>query len=453
MPLSFQQKQAQAEKASANIAASKESSVPADDTYRGEAALDSDWLALLSKVAQHQLSIATGQSNQGTYSVKQTTRSARNLSSDGFPSGIKVLYTPSVPGSYTAWTKDTAREVNQIVLQSFGQPWHAFKSSGKWKGFMNRPNGRYFYMVNITDTLTVMAWIPSGTVTDQGMSNAKRLSFSLQNLLNPQDGNTGAHFIIDRQGNLFVTGDANNIYNSAGSLSSTCISIALEEAMFMDVTVGSSELSEATWIPGGESTLNFWDYSPMQYTTLAALVAKLQYAYPSLIGQNYSTSKNVTSSFTGITMRGHIVGMASTMVDVSPHFDSSELWDKFFSKVSDQSALVLNYNVWKSNDESYASNLSWVREAISTVSPAEMGVGQMLTNNPAIAVMGGMDRADSIANMTIDSYRTNAARKAANDSILQLNRQNVGKVLSQEANIPTRVPVANASTDDSERLF
>jgi len=453
MPLSLKQQQALAEKSAANIAAAKESSVPSDDTYQGVEALDSDWLALLSKVSTHQLSVAVGQSNQGTYSTKQTTRSARNLSSAGFPSGIKVLYTPAAPGSYTAWTKDTAREVNQIVLQSFGQSWHAFKSSGKWKGAMNRPNGRYFYMVNVTDTLTVMAWIPSGTVTNQGMSNAKRLSFSLQNLLNPQDGNTGAHFIIDRQGNLFVTGDANNIYNSAGSLSATCISIALEEAMFMDVEVGSSEPFEATWIPGGESTLQFWDYSPMQYTTLASLVAKLQYAYPSLIGQNYSTSKNVTSSFTGITMRGHITGTPASMVDVSPHFDSTELWDKFFTQVSDQAALVLNYNVWQSNDESYASHLSWVKEAVSTVGTAEMGVGQMLTNNPALSVMQGLDRADSMASMTMDSYRTNSARKAANDSALQLNRQNVGKVFAQETTIPTRIPTSNASTDDSERLF
>lgn len=453
MPLSSRQQQAQIAKASANIAAAKESSVPADDTYKGEAALDSDWLALLSKVAEHQLAIATGQSNQGTYNTTPTTRSARNLSSAGFPSNIKVLYTPSVPGSYTAWTKDTAREVNQIVLQSFGQSWHAFKSSGKWKGAMNRPDGRYFYTVNLTDSLTVMAWIPSGTITDQGMFNAKRLSFSLQNLLNPQDGNTGAHFIIDRQGNLFVTGDANNIYNSAGSLSSTSISIALEEAMFMDVDIGSSTSFEATWIPGGESTLKFWDYSPMQYTTLAALVAKLQYAYPSLLGQNYSSSKNVTSSFTGITMRGHIQGMPASIVDVSPHFDSAELWNQFFAKVSDQSASVLNYNVWMSNDESYVSNLSWVRDAISTVGPSEMGVGQMLTNNPALAVMSGIDRADTIANMNMESYRTNAARKAVNDSVLQLNRQNVGKVLSQEAKVQTRIPKANASTDDSERLF
>jgi hypothetical protein len=453
MPLSPQQQQAQAAKASANVAAAKESPVPADDTYQGEAALDSDWLALLSKVAQHQLSIATGQSNQGTYSTKPTTRSARVLSADGFPPNVKVLYTPAVPGSYTAWTKDTAREVKQIVLQSFGQPWHAFKSSGKWKGAMNRTGGRYFYLNHITDTLTILAWLPSGTVPEQGMSNAKRLSFSLQNLLNPQDGNTGAHFIIDRQGNLFITGDANNIYNSSGSLSATCISIALEEAMYLDVNLGDTSAYEATWIPGGESTLKFWDYSPMQYTTLAALVAKLQYAYPALLGQTYSTSKDVTRSFTGITMRGHITGTASSMVDVSPHFSAPELWDTFFEKVSDQSTSVLNYNVWKSNDESYASHLSWVREAVSTVGKAEMGVGQMLTNNPALAVMSGLDRADAMASMTLDSYRANAARKAVGDSNLQLNRQNVGRALAQEADRPFKVPGSNASSDNSERLF
>ena len=453
MPLSPQQQQAQAAKASANAAAAQESPVPADDTYQGIAALDSDWLALLSKVAQHQLAVATGQSNQGTYSTKPTTRSPRVLSSDGFPAGIKILYTPAVPGSYTAWTKDTAREVSQIVLQSFGQPWHAYKSSGKWKGYMNRPGGRQYYINNVTDTLTVLAWLPSGTVPEQGMANAKRLSFSLQNMLNPQDGNTGAHFIIDRQGNLFITGDANNVYNSSGPLSATCVSIALEEAMFLDVDQFTLGVVDATWVPGGESTLKFWDYSPMQYLTLAALVAKLQYAYPALIGQNYSTSKNVTSSFTGITMRGHITGTASSMVDVSPHLESVESWDSFFARVSDQAASVLNYNVWDRSDESYVSHLSWVRDAISNVGPAEMGVGQMLTNNPALAVMQGLDRADTMASMTLDSYRANAARRAISDGALQLNRQSAGRALAQAANIPLKVPGSNASPDNSERLF
>lgn len=453
MPLSQQQRAAQAQKAQDNLAAAKVSTVPADDTYQGEEASDSDWLTLLSKVAEHQLSLATGQSNQGTYKQKPTTRSARNLSSVGFPTGIKVLYTPSVAGSYTAWTKDTAREVKQIVLQSFGQPWHAFKSSGKWKGAMNRPGGRTFYTNNVTDTLTVVAWIPTGTIPLQGMFNAKRLSFSVQNMLNPQDGNTGAHFLIDRQGNLFVTGDANNVYNSAGSLSATCISIALEEAMYMDVDLNSFVTLDATWIPGGESTLQFWDYSPMQYTTLAALIAKLQYAYPSLAGQNYSTGKNVTSSFTGITMRGHIEGIPGTMVDVSPHFASAEAWDYFFTKVSDQSAAVLNYNVWQKNDESYESHLSWVNEAVGTVGKDSMGAGQLLTNNPAISVIMGAHRANVMASMDLSYCRANAARKAANESVLQLNKQKAGRSLAQEATIPPSIPVKNASSNNDERLF
>jgi len=453
MPLSPQQQQARVQKATDNAAAAKESSTPADDTYQGEAAADSDWLALLSKVAEHQLAIATGQSNQGTYAQQPTTRSARNLSSDGFPPGVKVLYTPATPGSYSAWTKDTARDVTQIVLQSFGQPWHAFKSSGKWKGAMNRPGGRMFYQNDLTPTLIVIAWIPSETIPLQGMANAKRLSFSLQNMLNPQDGNTGAHFIINRQGNLFVTGDANSVYNSSGALSPTCISIALEEAMYLDVDQSLTAAIDATWIPGGESTLQFWDYSPMQYTTLAALVAKLQYAYPALAGQNYSTAKDVTSSFAGITMRGHIKGTAATMVDVSPHFSSPEFWEKFFTKVSDQSASVLNYNVWQKNDESYASYLGWVNEAVSTVGPDAMGVGQMLTNNPALAVISGTHRANVEANMDLAAYRANAAKRAASDSILQVNRQRTGRTLAQEANIPLSVPGSNASTNNDERLF
>jgi hypothetical protein len=446
MPISGSQKSKLAQQSSENAEAKKTASSPSDTTYSTEEAKDSDWLSLLSNVSGHHDKVVGVHTNLSTYDVPATTMSKRLLSSEGFPPTSKVYYTFASPNSFTPWSKDTAREVKQIVLHSFGQQWHAFKASGKWKGAMNASGGRDHFTQQITESYIIQACIPKGTIPENGMYNAKRLSSSLQYFLNPPDRKEGVHFVISRNGDLYVLGDTNNIYGSAGSLSESCVSIALEEALYLDVDLSSFDVVPATWLPGGnplgtEGNLKYWDYSPMQYVTLATLIAKLRIAYPDLNSQTYSSSvRSVSSSFTGITMRSHISGTSSDIVDVSPHFQNTEAWVALYSLIDAQQSSVALFNVWKPNDESYASYMDWAEEAANAIGPDAMSLSKQMTNNPAVAVITGAYRSNLEAKQDSSAYRYQAAIRNSQDSSLQSARAGVGRVLEQAANAKPATP-------------
>ena len=446
MPISESQKSKLAKQSVENSTAKNTASSPTNDAYETEEAKNSDWLSLLSNVSSHHDKVVGVHTNLSTYEIPATTMSKRLLSADGFPPTSKVYYTFASPDSFIPWSKDTAREVKQIVLHSFGQSWHAFKASGKWKGAMNAPGGRVHFTQQINEEYIIQAWIPKGTVPLNGMYNSGRLASSLQYFLNPPDRKEGVHFVISRSGDLYILGDANNIYGSAGSLSETCISIALEEALYMDVDLSSFEVFSATWLPGGDplgtqGNLKHWDYSPMQYVTLATLIAKLRIAYPELNSQTHSSSvRSVSPSFTGITMRSHISGTSSDIVDVSPHFQTQGVWNSLYSLIDDQQSAVAIHNVWKPNDESYTSFMDWTTEASSSIGPDAAGLSKQMTNNPAVAVISGAYRSNIEAKQDSSSYRYQAALRNSQESSLQSSRAGVGRILEQTANSKPATP-------------
>lgn len=446
MPISGKQKSQLSQQAAENTSARKTASSPADSTYETEEAKASDWLSLLGNVSGHHDRVVGVQTNTSTYDVPATTLSKRLLSAEGFPPTSKVYYTFASPNSFVPWSKDTAREVKQIVLHSFGSTWHAFKASGKWKGAMNVPGGREYFAQQVSESSIVQVWLPKGTVPENGMYNSRRLSSSLQYFLNPPDRKEGVHFVISRNGDLYILGDTNNIYGSAGSLSETCVSIALEEALYLDVDLSSFEVVPATWLPGGdplgtEGNLKYWDYSPMQYVTLATLVAKLRIAYPDLNSETHSSSaRSVSASFTGITMRSHIQGTPADLVDVSPHLQVEEEWASLYSLIAGQQSAVALFNVWKPNDDSYASYMSWAEEAANAIGPDAMGLNKQMTGNPAVAVIAGAYRSNLEAKQDSSAYRYQAAVRSGQESSLQAARASVGRVLEQAANAKPATP-------------
>lgn len=445
MGLSNSQKAKLAQQSSENAEAKKTASAPTDTDYATEEAKEADWLSLLRNVSDHHGKVLGVNNNTSTYEVPSSTMSKRMLSPEGFPPFAKINYTFASTSAFSPWVKDTAREVKQIVLHSFGQPWHAFKASGKWRGFMNSPNGRMYFLQQVTESYAIEAWLPANTIPTKGMYNANRISSCLQYLLNPPNRKEGVHYIISRSGDLYITGDANNLYGSAGSLSETCISIALEEALYLDVA-SSLEALEATWLPGGdplgtEGNLRHWDYSPMQYVTLATLIAKLRIAYPDLNSQTHSTTaRSVSSSFTGITMRSHISGTSADIVDVSPHFQTEKAWTALYTLIEEQQTAVSKYNVWKPNDESYVSYLGWAEEAANAIGPDAMSLNKQMSCNPATPVIAGAYRANLEAKMDSSAYRYQAAIRNSDESSLQLARQGVGRILEQAAKVTPALP-------------
>jgi len=446
MGLSSSQKAKLSQQSSENADAKKTASSPTDKNYSTEEAKESDWLSLLRNVSDHHDKVTGVHNNTSTYEVPSPTMSKRLLSAEGFPPFAKVNYTFASTSAYNPWVKDTAREVKQIVLHSFGQPWHAYKASGKWLGAMNAQGGRMHFLQQITDSYAIQAWLPKDTIPTRGMYNANRISSCLQYFLNPPNRKEGVHYIISRSGDLYITGDANNLYGSAGGLSETCVSIALEESLYLDVDTASFDVTEATWLPGGdplgtEGNLHYWDYSPMQYATLATLIAKLRLAYPDLNSQTHSTAvRSVSSSFTGITMRSHISGMSSDIVDISPHLQTAKAWTALYTLIEEQQTAVSKYNVWKTNDESYSSYLGWAEEAANAIGPDAMSLNKQMSNNPAVSVITGAYRANLEAKMDSSSYRYQAAIRNSNESSLQLARQGVGRILEQSAKVTPALP-------------
>lgn len=424
-----------------------------------EEAADKTWLAYLSDMSTDMADNARVMLNAGTRSAVAFSRSMLVLSSEGFASDIKVNYMFLNPGSYMPWISDVARDVKQVVLHSFGQQWHAFEASSMWQGYMNPTSERVGgaaaleYYATSEQLKPTIVWVPQGTAPYRGMAHPVRIATALRSLVTSAEGTVGVHFIIDREGNLYVMSDCNNILRSSGVLSDTCVSIALEEALYADSLSAGGHPIPYTWYPDGSGNLTAWDFSDFQYNTLAALIAKLRLAYPNLRTSNYSTSRNsVDRSFVGYTMHGHVADAKADHIDVAPHFATSEKWEQFFALVDGQSQMT-KVPVWQKIEKGYKGRLAWVTEITKTMGTDSLGFNKQATINPSIPILAGAYRAQLEACKTSAYYAEKSARYSVNESQLQSMRQSVGTELESIARSPLVLPAsepipADQSVDD-----
>jgi len=410
------------------------------------------WLGVLGDLADYLTKNVNVQLNFGTLDGVGISKKRRILDSQGFPAWAEVKYTFAAPGTYVPWSSDDDREITQIVLHSFGQQWHAYEANGVWMGPMNTPGGsEAYYYVNEGVEETV--WVPKGTDGTKGFAQWDRLAASLRALIQAPQGVSGVHFIIDRAGNLYVMGDCNDVMGSSGALSDTCISIALEEALYAPEGEEGGQLLPATWLttgspPGTDGTLEYWDYSVYQYVTLATLVRKLQNAIPALRTTEHSTSsRSVDSSFTGYTMHNHITDAPQNVVDVSPHFQDDDDWTRFFELVELQAATDA-YATWQKVKEGPASQLSWVEPVVTALGPEAAGILKDASANPAIQTLVGVYRAHQEISKGSGSYREQAASLMANESTLQKQKEGVGKIVEVAMSAPTVVPSNDPPTEE-----
>lgn len=409
------------------------------------------WLQILGDLSNYLTKNVNVQLNFGTLDGVDNGQKRRILDSQGFPSWMQVKYTFAAPGTYVPWTADDDREITQIVLHSFGQPWHAYEASGTWMGAMNSLSQieTYYY---INEGVSETIWVPKGTDPNLGFAQWDRLASSLRALIQTPQGVSGVHFVIDRAGNLYVMGDCNDVMGSSGVLNETCISIALEEALYSPADSNGYRTIPATWLPGGsppgtEGTLQHWDYSTFQYVTLATLVRKLQNAIPTLKTTVYSTSpRSVDSSFTGFTMHSHITDAPNYIVDVSPHFQEEEDWTQFFELIELQAA-VDEYATWQKVNEGPSNLLSWVEPIVAMMGPEVLGIMNNSETNPAINILRGVYRAHTEVNKSSGGYREQAASLMNNESIRQKQRESVGKIIEVAKSTPTVVPGNNPSLE------
>lgn len=412
---------------------------------------DPTWLQILGNFSEYLNKNVMAFLNAGTLGGIDITRRNCVLNSQGFPPTVKVRHTYAAPGATIPWTKEEDREITQVVLHSFGQQWHAFKSSGAWKGRMNTPGELTLYTPEIS-TNSEWVWIPKGTDAARGFAQWDRFSSALRAIVSAPQPVTAVHYLIDRAGNLYIMADANDIINSSGGLSESCISIGLEEALYLPKDEGGGRPVEATWEPTGDppgtsGTLAHWDYSREQYITLAILVRKLQNGIPALRTSTHSKDKTVDKTFTGYTMHGHIVDSDDNIIDVSPHFQTEHDWDAFFSLV-EQQAHADEFLTWVKKKPGIEGRLQWIDEIVSSLGPDLRGVTQGLVTNPSVYILSGVFRTHQEINKTRADYRNEGATRLANESVIQKQRQGIGTQLEIAAENPLVLPVNDAQ--DSE---
>ena len=449
MPLSSGQLQALLNATAANE--QEKSSADHMTTGTGGAATPAksqDWLSYLRNAAEQRAGNAFVMLNLSPEGAPRSSAPSCILNSAGFTRPVVYSFLP--PGSYKTWTSDEARDVTQVVLHSFGHLWHAFKDSGKWKGYLNAV-GNLHPMVYLDGSVEKVAWIPKGSNEDT-MAHPERLGTTLRALALGVEGTASTHFLIDRDGTLYVMSDCNHILKSSGALSDTCISIALEEALYYNSNADASYPIPLTWDPTDDAATNLttWDYSAEQYQTLTALLFKLRLAYPSLNTQTHSSARaTVDASFSGYTMHSHLKDSRPQDIDVAPHLQSSEEWDALFKAVGQQGSLAA-YAVWKRPTEGPAARTAWVEELISAATAEGQGANPWTSISPPLVYLSSMHRAHQEVLKTSKDYRRNAAVLARQDSKLQEARLGVGRVIEQAVQALPSVPAKTQLYTDKE---
>lgn len=407
---------------------------------------DTSWLSLLAQYTSHLENNVAYYVNAGVFGT-EASRKRKLISAEGFPASIEVNYSFMTPSGYVPWSSTEDREIKQVVLHSFGQQWHAFKSDGKWFGVMNQANlvAPYQFGTDLTRSFR----IPAGTNVARGMEHTGRLAGALSACMFPTPGNAGTHFVISRSGDLYVLADCNDSMNSCHDLSPTAISIALEEALYLEYAAGDPR-PVATWLPTGTpsgtgGTLTAWDFSEQQYLTLAILIKKLKTAYPSVdVRTHTSAPGEASTSFTGYTMHGHIQGADARYVDVAPHFQTEDEWTALFDLVDTQSQ-VLSTGVWITQDTGYTNRLSWAENLVSTLqSLAPGGLSKKVMTSPALASLLGILRAHREFQNTNRTYRAKAAVAEAQNSVGVKKQAGMEVVQSQAAKTTPCVPAGYA---------
>jgi len=403
---------------------------------------DGTWMDMVTQLTQFMEKNVAYYVNAGVVDAPETQK-RRMISEDGFPAYVKINYTFLSPGGFTPWSSIEDREIKQVVLHSFGQQWHAFQSSGKWFGVMNSPDKMEMYFYE--ETGQKMRWIPKGSDPDQGMAHKGRLAAALNACMFPSPGTAGVHFIISRSGDLYILADCNDVMNSAQDLSPTALTIALEEALYIEVESGQSR-PVATWLPTGsplgtDGTLGYWDWSEQQYLTLSILLKKLQTAYPALAVRTHTSSPGeATSDFVGYTMHSHISGADPRYTDVSPHLQTADAWTDLFDLV-DQQKQITATNVWVSPAKGYEGRLAWAENIVGTLQNlGTAGLTQQMMTNPSLVSLMGTLRAHREFQNDNTAYRKKAAKNAALASSAKKVQTGMDRAVDRAMQSPLNTP-------------
>lgn len=449
--LSVQQRRALEETARENAeAGNKTDHMSYSGVAGGAVEYDPHWANGIADLSDYMQRNALSAMNKSTLECYSDPIRRRVLAPDGFKSAVR--YVRAAPSAYVSWTKDVDREIKQIVLHSFGHQWHAYRTGGKWRGPLNdfEAEVRAAEKQDVVDHsffsdpghVGTNIVLPKGTDVSAGFTNWNRFTATLRTLIEAPAGTSGVHYLIARNGDLYVMADANDIMRSCGVFNETALSIGLEESMFMTYT---HQRPIATWshegeVPGTAGSASYWKYSELQYDTLAILMRKLGNAIPSLDIRTNSLGKiKKPESFIGHTMHSHLPDAKPEHIDVSPHLATQEDWNALYDRIK-SFGYVSEFNTWYTQQKGFRSRLRWVEEAVEALGPEPDKAITGVSTNPAVNTLLGVYRAHQEILREPSSYRTAAAAISEAESKAHAQRKGAVEVFEAAATAPTVTP-------------
>jgi hypothetical protein len=385
---------------------------------------------------------------------KTNRKPSRIISPEGFPPGISVTYTSPPPYAYYSPSK--VRELTHFVLHSFGHIWHASIQKGKLLGWMNQTSANKGVTAIQYEGKTI--YVAKGS-DPKTLAHFTRFAAGLQACTNSAAQAT-AHFFIDRNGNLVIIGDCNDILYTSNCMNAVSCGVELEEALYSTHdTKGAG--NAVTWGAGGNppgtaGNILYASYSIEQMHTLAILARKLETIYPQLRERNVQFDRCALQPGAppGYTMHDYIykgidkvTGKAlGGHIDVSPHFRTQDFWDAFFKTVDEQNQITKN-NVFVIKTK-YMDSGTQIKDSdfAASSNTSLAGAVVMGTKNGNKA----RQRADSIANATKSDINASTAANAIAASTSTLQQvTNAAKNNKAAQHLIVDYPSANIAYDSN----
>jgi hypothetical protein len=313
---------------------------------------------------QDYLDYKTGQALGMGKSIKSNIQLRRVLSGSKFPDNIEIIHEYPNTKAYEPRGYGEYREIVHIVLSSFGS---YYDSQALNKGQKTISGSE----VRISDALA-----------NQNYHSPNRVWSGIRSVVvNTGRKLSGAHFYVDRLGNLIVMGDVDMIMIGSIPCSSSAIFVALEESIYVPTTEWyKTRPTPCAIILGDDRNVVSDGYTEAQYNTLAVLLRKLEMAFPEIVGgggggdftavMNRAVTLPVAEQ-DGIAIKKITSGdTPGYITDAWPNFTTEEEWQDLFENYVDPQEQIGDDDIWKGSTSYLIPEFEHIAEGTSEVNPS-----------------------------------------------------------------------------------
>lgn len=301
---------------------------------RQQQVLETEFLADLG-AAQRRINATTA------YGGKYNIRLRRVLNNSKFADNAVVTYAYPSPMSYEPRPYGEYREVMHVVVSAFGSFYDA--------QLLNKGDR----VISGNDVRI------SGADPEQAYHSPNRVWSGIRSVLvNTGKKLSGAHFYIDRLGNLIVMGDVDMTMIGSVPCSSSAIFVALEESIAVPTSAWyASRPTPRAILSGDDRNVVSDGFTEAQYMTLGTLLKKLELGFPDLVGGGGG------GNFTAVEARAVSLGYADRdglaikevedsdtpgyVTDAWPMLTTEEEWQELFELYVDVHEDIAEDDVWK----------------------------------------------------------------------------------------------------------